>query len=494
LVGMLHHHQADHRVTAAQPDADDALRRPAGVAHVFFVEPDGLTAAGAKDDVRLAVGDADGHQFVVVEQVDGHQPGGVDVAVLADGGALDETVARREHEEPVGVEALQRQHRLDVLVLDQRQDVADVVAPGGALEFRQVEDALAVDAAAVAEEQQVVVGAADQQHRVDVVVLALLGRHPATAAGLTAIAGQRGALDVPLARDRHYHRLLGDEVLLVEVLLHVDDLRAPGVTELLADDLELVADDAPQFRVGAEDELEARDLFLQLAVLLVDLLALEAGEALQAHVEDGLRLYLGKPELAHEPVARFRPVLRGADQRDDGVEVVERDEVALEDVRALAGFLEFVRGAFAGDVGAVLEEQRAHLPHRQQARGTVDDDVVVDREGRLELRVLVELVEHRLGAFTALVLEHDAHALTVGLVAQRRDVLDLLRPHQLRHRLDQRGLVHLVGDLGDDDRRATVALLDPGAAPDPDAAAARLERLPYPLAVHDAAGGEVGPV
>ena len=37
--------------------------------------------------------------------------------------------------------------------------------------------------------------------------------------------------------------------------------------------------------------------FLGLTVLFEDLVALEAGQALQPHVEDRLRLKLGQPEL-----------------------------------------------------------------------------------------------------------------------------------------------------------------------------------------------------
>ena len=56
------------------------------------------------------------------------------------------------------------------------------------------------------------------------------------------------------------------------------------------------------------------------------------------------------------------------------------------------------------------------------------------------------------GDLAALELDHDAHAVAVGLVAQVGDALDLLLAHQLGDALDQPRLVDLVGDLGDDDR------------------------------------------
>ena len=58
------------------------------------------------------------------------------------------------------------------------------------------------------------------------------------------------------------------------------------------------------------------------------------------------------------------------------------------------------------------------------------------------------------GDLAALELDHDPDALAVGLVAQVGDALDRLLAHQLGDPLDQPRLVHLVRDLGDDDRLA----------------------------------------
>ncbi len=49
-------------------------------------------------------------------------------------------------------------------------------------------------------------------------------------------------------------------------------------------------------------------------------------------------------------------------------------------------------------------------------------------------------------------LDVDAHPVAIGLVAQVADPLDPLVLHQVRDLLEQAGLVHLVGQLGDDDR------------------------------------------
>ena len=73
--------------------------------------------------------------------------------------------------------------------------------------------------------------------------------------------------------------------------------------------------------------------------------------------------------------------------------------------------------------------------------------------------------EHDLRHRVALELDHDADAVAVGLVAQVGDPLDVLALHQLGDALDQARLVHLVRQLGDDDRDAVALLLvlDAGA-------------------------------
>ena len=86
---------------------------------------------------------------------------------------------------------------------------------------------------------------------------------------------------------------------------------------------------------------------------------------------------------------------------------------------------------------------------------------------RLQLGVLVEIVEDDLRNLAAAQLDHDAHAVAVGLVAKVGDALDGLLAHQLGDLLEQPGLVDLIRDLGDDDGElvALLALLDLDARP-----------------------------
>ena len=96
----------------------------------------------------------------------------------------------------------------------------------------------------------------------------------------------------------------------------------------------------------------------------------------------------------------------------------------------------------------------------------------VGAEARLQRRIAVELVQHHVRHGVALDLDDDAHAVAIGFVAQIRDALDLLLANELGDLLDQRRLVHLIGNLVDDDRLALLANhLDLGLAPHDDRAA-----------------------
>ena len=97
-------------------------------------------------------------------------------------------------------------------------------------------------------------------------------------------------------------------------------------------------------------------VFISSSELVEDLLALEAGQPLQLHVEDRLRLELRQLELRHQAVARFGRALRPANQLDHLVEVIERDLEAFEDVGARLGLAQLELGPAPHDLAAELDE------------------------------------------------------------------------------------------------------------------------------------------
>ena len=78
-----------------------------------------------------------------------------------------------------------------------------------------------------------------------------------------------------------------------------------GSAEPLLDGFQLVDDDLHQQRLAGEDAAQVLDHLQQLRQLVEDLLPLEAGQPLELHLEDGLRLELREAEGRHQPVARF---------------------------------------------------------------------------------------------------------------------------------------------------------------------------------------------
>jgi hypothetical protein len=178
-----------------------------------------------------------------------------------------------------------------------------------------------------------------------------------------------------------------------------------------------------------------------------------------ADAREHLAHHRGVPALAHQRALGERRRRRGLDRLDELVDVGERDRQALEHVAALARLAQGVHRAPRDDLAPVLEEDRDQVLEVAELRLAVDQRDHVDAERVLQLGLLVEVVEHDLGHLAALELDHDAHARLVGLVLDVADALQLLLVHQLGHPLEQVLLVHLVGDLVDDDRLA-LALVD----------------------------------
>ena len=130
----------------------------------------------------------------------------------------------------------------------------------------------------------------------------------------------------------------------------------------------------------------------------------------------------------------------------------------------------------------------------QGLRLAIDQCHGVDTENRLHLGLLIEIVQHHFRVFATAQLDHDAHAFLIGLVTQLGDAFDLLVFHQLGDLLDQPCLVHLIGDLVNNDGflATLVSLLDFGAGAHVHAATAGAVGLHNPgAAINDAGGGEI---
>ena len=244
-----------------------------------------------------------------------------------------------------------------------------------------------------------------------------------------------------------------------------------------------------------EQVLVVGDALVEVGDLVDELLAREAGEAAQAHLENRLGLHVVEAERVEHALLGLGVVARGANDVDDLVDVVDGDEQALEDVHAGTGLIEVELGAAGHDVDLVVDVVVQHLAQRKRLGHAVDQRDVNRAERGLELRLLVQVVENDLGHGTLLEVDDDAHALLeVGLVAHVGDALDLLLVDRLGDLLLEQALVDLIGDLGHDEARtAALDLLHVHLGAHGDRAAARLVGFADALGAHDdAARGEVG--
>ena len=280
---------------------------------------------------------------------------------------------------------------------------------------------------------------ADEQVLDEVAVLHVHAADAAAAAVLLAVGVQRQRLDVAGVGDRDHHLLVGDQVLDVDVALGVDDLGAALVAEALADLEQLLLDRARARAARRRGSRAARRSARRVsACSLLDLVGLERGQLREAQVEDRLGLDHAQAEALDQlRRARSRGRRRARISAITSSRLLERDQQALEDVRARLALGQLVLGAADDHLALVLDVVADHLAQRERARHAVDERDHVDAEGRLHRRVLEQLVEDDLGDRVALELDHEAHAALVGLVAQVGDLGDPLVLRRARDLHDQ---------------------------------------------------------
>ncbi len=155
--------------------------------------------------------------------------------------------------------------------------------------------------------------------------------------------------------------------------------------------------------------------------------------------------------------------------------MIERDLQPFENVPSRLRFSKLELGPSANDLSPELDEIVEHLEQRQHLRTPADDREHDHAERRLQLRVLVEVVEDDLSHLAAFQVDDDPEAVPIGFVANVGDALEHLLPNELRDPLDQPRLVDLVGNSLDDDGGA-VALFETSIS-----ALARMMTVPRPV-------------
>ena len=235
----------------------------------------------------------DGDELVALVERERADAVVAEIAERRDLQTLDRAVARGHEEVLLLLRLLTEvQHRLHALARLDLNDVHDVHALGRLAALGDLIALLAVDLARVGEEEDIVVrrGGEHVDHRVLLAGGDALLAHAALTLG--GILARGGALDVAVGRERKDALLLLDQILDVDLILDVLNLGAALVAELVGDGGQLLLEDLAHERVVGEHLEEVGDLLLELLVLVLQLLAVEPLQALELHVEDGLRLHV----------------------------------------------------------------------------------------------------------------------------------------------------------------------------------------------------------
>ena len=200
------------------------------------------------------------------------------------------------------------------------------------------------------------------------------------------------------------------------------------------------------------------------------------------------------PAAGHQLFARFRCISRGPDGRDDFVDVGHSHGQTTQDMAALARFAQEERGTARHNVLAEIDEAGEEAAQRQCLGPATVQRQHVAAEVGLHGRETEELVHHHFGRRVALQLDHDAHAVAVGFVLNMRDAFDLLVAGRFCDPLDHGGLIHLIGDLVDNDGPSVLAdFLYPRFGADDDAATPlKIGFARTGTAQHDTTGWEIG--
>src|SRR3989440_4831287 len=490
-----HHHHVDHVVFLVELDPLHAGRRASHVPHVFLVEADAHPVPRGQHDVVAAVGDLHVDQLVALLDVDGADPHRARIAELRQDGLLHDALLGGEQQELILGELPHRHEGGQALVRLHGDARDDRLAARRACRLRDLMNLEPVALPLLREEHDVIVRRGDDEVLEPVVFFGVGGDDALAAASLPTVRGDREPLDVAGVGHGDDHVLFGDQVLDRELALVGDDLGAALVAEAVRQLRQLLLEDLEAPRLGAEDLLALLDELAEFLELILELGDLEGGEPGEPHVEDLGRLLLRQLEaLAQGRVGRGH-VLRLTNDLHHLVDVVDGDLQAFENVLAVLRPLQLELGAPRDDRVTVLDEVLEQLLQSHLLRRAVDQGQHDRAERGLHLGVLVQLVQHHRGDRIALQIDDDPHALAVGVVLDVRDAVELLVVGELGDLRDQVRLVHLIGNLGDDDLllAARFLLLDHGTRPQHDPSPALLVALLDAVAtVHDRAGGEVG--
>ena len=343
-----------------------------------------------------------------------------------------------------------REHRSDSLRPVERNEIHYRFPFRRALPFRKFIHLQLIHLAAIGKEEKVAMSGGREELRDEILFFRIEIHDAHAAALLPAIFIRIRALDVATLRQDKHVLIVCDKILCREDRRSALHYLCPALVAVLLDHFaDLLLDKIHQLFVALQERGELGDQGLHLLQFVLNLFALQASKLLELHVEDGVRLALGELESLYQPRTSIIHVFRLLDELDDLVNMVKRLFESEQNVLAIFCFCEIefraLRNDLATEGNKVLEErfQGERLRHAVNER----NDVVVERF--FDLRVFVEIVQHRLRV--RIVLQFDDNANVFGaLVANVSNSLELLLMHKIRDLLQKVGFIDAKRYRSDD--------------------------------------------
>ena len=203
-------------------------------AHVLLAEAHRLAGVGEQHDIVVAVRDGYPDEVVALVQLYCNDAARARTREFGKRRLLDRTAGRRHKDEVPVVEGLDRQYRVDLLVLLEMQEIVDRLATRAPAALRDRVYLHPIHPAPAGKAQDVVMGVGNEQ-TFDEVVFFGGGRLLAPPAALLGpVVGQRLGFDVAGVRQRNHDVGGRDKVFEVEVLRVELDLAAALVAILVS--------------------------------------------------------------------------------------------------------------------------------------------------------------------------------------------------------------------------------------------------------------------
>ena len=281
------------------------------------------------------------------------------------------------------------------------------------------------------------------------------GRERAAVLGQIDSDGTTGGRQQHLARgirDLQHRRRLAGRRGGGDGCARLGEQGASRCAESLSDLLELLGDELADAGGIGQNALEVGDLGAQFVGFSLQLDPAELGQSAKPQLQDVLGLQLAQVEDIDEPRAGLIAVVALANDLNDLVNIQDRDQQTLDEVKPFTPAREPVLAAATNDREPMVEVDLQQFLQAQSARSAADESDVVDREAVFEGGETVELLEHGIRAEAGLDADHQSHAvLAVGEVGDIGDAIDALGVDAVLDLLDHPLGADEVGKFRDDE-------------------------------------------